>query len=288
MNYLLLFLLAITSLGATEVKSLFLTKEDKPTEGLIELLSIDSLYDPQDSLATIQKKTQEAWIAAHYGTKGIERCDLNDSPEQKTKKLKVIEAAKNLGIFQANSPSKKQYNYAMVLGGFREGILYRLKALITLWQQGTRFDALYFLSGERPLRADKDGEAPDCKTEYDLCKLIWNTYDVPQEMREALEGKVFFVNAPRGNQERPGTKEIYETWLKTYQPAPGSIVACSHPLYWTYQQLSAQNVVGSNYQLETIAQSYDYTKNEQNIVSVVHDTVAKCLYELSLGSQKTD
>lgn len=288
MNYLLIFLFAITSLGATEVKSLFLTEEGKPTKALIELLSIDGLYDPQDTLTTIQKKTQEAWIAARYGADGIERCDLNDSPEQKKEKLKVIEAAKDLGIFNASSPSKTHYTYAIVLGGFREGILYRLKALINLWQQGTRFDSLYFLSGERPLRADKDGEAADCKTEYDLCKHLWKTYEVPQEMREALDGKVFFVNAPRDDKVRPGTKEIYETWLKTYQPDPGSILACSHPLYWTYQQLSAQNVLGNKYPLETIAQSYAYNKNEQNIVSLVHDTVAKCLYELTQGSQKTD
>jgi len=281
MKSFLFLLLTCTTLAATEVKSLFLTEENKPTKGLIELLSLDGLYSPDDTLATLQEKTQKSWIQVVQGKEGRERCDLKDSPQEIAKKAEVIKAASLMGIFNASLPSRTHYTYAIVLGGFRDGIIFRLQELVKLWQQGVRYDTLYFLTGERTLRADKDGDLIDCKTEYDLCKLIWQKHEVPEAMRQALVDKVFFVNASRGTNARPGTKELYETWLKEFRPAPGTIVASSHPLYWTLQQLAAVKVLGPDYSLETIAPKFQETKFENNLVSVVHDTVAKCLYVLA-------
>lgn len=287
---------------------LFITKEGNPTPPLIELLKLDGLYEENDTLADIVQKTQEKWVAVFQGRGNKERTDLQDTTEQQEVREKVEAIARSMGLFAQRKPALAHYDYGVCLGSFLDGVRMHLRQLVRAWEDGVRFDSLVFLTGERYLRKNpgqqddleklkdqsqsplpfKQGwnfpESAKVETEYDMVKIIWDQIQLPKDMAEALEDKVVFVNAPRGSQERPSTKDTYELWLKEFNPPPGTVLAASYPMLWTYQQLAGENVLGRNYPLDTIAPAVtekELDRHKHAIVSLVHDTVAKCLYEIN-------
>ena len=124
------------------------------------------------------------------------------------------------------------------------------------------------------------------ETEYDMTKLVWDQVDIPDDMEQALLGKVFFVNAPRGQQNRPSTKDTFQTWLEEFHPKPGTILAYSYPLLWSYQQLAAETaLLKTGFVIDTAAPGFseqERLQHREKMVSLVFDTVTKCLYEISL------
>ena len=320
-------LICIASLGASTLsdKELlakqpdparwFITDDGKPTKRLILLLQLDTLYDPNDHLEEIVAKTQKAWVQTIQGQNNKERTDLQDTAEQEKKRLETEKIVQEIGLFNARTPALKHYQYAACLGGYVDGVRKGLAELIEAWQSGIRFDSLIFFTGERYLRKEpgredslerlcnpqssaltikagwKMPEDAPYETEYDMCKLIWDQTELPEDMRLALGDKVIFVNAARPvGRERPSTKDAYIAWVKEYNPAPGTVLAISHPLLWTYQQIAGENSLGPNYPLDTCAKAVseqDRQRHQQRIVSLVQDTAGKCLYEL-LERQKKE
>lgn len=286
----------------------FITEDGKPTEHLVELLKLDNLYDPNDKLEQIVAKTQKAWVGCIQGQNNKERTDLKDTVQQQEIRQKVEAIVQELGLFDERKPALDEYTYGSCLGAFLDGVRMRLSYLIEEWKKGKRFDELVFFSGERTLRKEagkeddieqlihpknssltikagwKMPENAPYETEYDLCKLVWDQTKIPEDMRAALEGHVVFVNAPRpAGKERPSTKDCYEIWIKEHKPRPGTMLAPSHPVIWTYQQLAGENILGEQYPLDTCAPAATAEmrkKYQEKIVSLVQDTAAKCLYEL--------
>lgn len=292
-----------------DVASFFVTPDNKPTMRLIALLTLDGLYDEKDTLADIVCKTQKNWIQVQQGANGKERPDLKDDARRIELRHKVEELATELGLFETRAPLLKRYDYGICLGAFLDGVRSRVKELVDQWQSGVRFDSLIFLTGQRYLRKAQGQEdsiekltnpaqsplpfkanwklAEDAKyeTEYDLCRIVWEQSEIPEEMQKALAGKVVFVNAPRPHgKERPSTKDTYEKWLNEYQPKPGTVLAISHPMLWSYQQLTGENMLGPDFPLDTCAKAATAQvrlAQKERIVSLVEDTIAKCLYEIS-------
>jgi len=289
---------------------LFVTLEKnkvKLSDHLVKLLKIGKLYDEHDDFQTVVKKTQEAWLATNQGKGGIERTDLKDDLSEESNREDVIETARQMGLFNERRCSLLHYDYGICLGAFLDGVRSRISDLVNVWEKDdVTFDSLVFLTGERDLRIG-DGKEDDVKklcdekgyslfkkgwklpdgakykTEYDMVKLVWDQTELPQGMAEALKGKVTFVNAPRGDNQRPGTKETYAEWVKS-NPPEGSLLAPSYPLIWAYQDLAGRNALGKKYALHTTAPAATkelLEKNQHRIVSLVHDTVAKCLFEIS-------
>jgi len=299
-----------SSVAHRDPQRIFLTEQGQLTQELIALLKLDHLYDPNDDFTTVVEKTQIKWHGPRHEDSQKERSDLIDTPEQLAMRPEVISLAKDMGLFSAQNPSLSHYRYAVCLGSFLNGVRSRLAHIVELWQQGIRFDSLVFLSGERPLRnkpGQKDDYAELCdpsqsplpfkegwiplpvdqviyNMEYDMVRLVWEQVKIPEEMDQALKGKVFFVNAPRGEAARPSTKETYFYWLKDFHPEPGTVVAPSDPLLWTYQQLTGAKVLGPEFMLDTIAHEAPYLllkRYEPGIVSLIFDTVATCLFRIN-------
>lgn len=291
--------------------SIFVTEQLSPSPLLIELLIADGLYDPNDSFREIVQKTQRKWIAVRQGENHKERSDLVDSPERQAIFGKVIDIAFKMGLFSEHPPVLQEYKYGVCLGAFLNGVRGRLARLIDAWEKGIRFESLVFLTGERYLRSGKgeqddfallcdptqsvlpfkpDWQPPDRNqinyaTEYDMVKLIWEQTAIPESMERVLKDKVFFVNASKGNASRASTKDTYITWLEEFKPVPGTILAASDPLLSVYQQLTGMAIMGQKYPLNTFApgaSSALMKKYERGLVSLVLDTVAKCLYEIDL------
>jgi hypothetical protein len=282
--------------------SLFLLTEDrKPSPLLQELLSLTGIEGTLD-LDDVVQKTQEQWIAVRQGQNQIERRDLVDSEEQKKKRDAILAIAEKMGLFAPSLPALTNYKYGICLGAFLGTVRERLHTLVELWKKGIRFETLVFLGGERDLRkaeGEPDSLSSLCNeslsplpfkkgwtleknipyaTEYDMMKIVWAQVEIPEDMKVALENKVVFVNASKGNSLRPSTGDTYQAWLNDHSPIPGTVLAVSSPLFWSYQQLVAENILGDLYLVETVAPAAE--KEKQKIV-VVLDTLAKCLFEAS-------
>ena len=136
---------------------LFLTKDEKPSEYLKELLNIDHLYDANDSLEDIVKKTQKFWLQTVQGAGGKERIDLVDADFMMARKNKVLDLTKNLGLFEQQMPIIDNYDYAICLGTLLEDVRVHLYNLVEAWKRGVYFKSIVFLTGERYLR-NKEGQ----------------------------------------------------------------------------------------------------------------------------------
>lgn len=258
---------------------------------------------------TILTYTQQHWIATRSGLKGIERCDLKDTPQQQKIRAKVIRCLDKMHFFEASVPSRHNYRYGICLGAFLPSVRERLFQLVDAWKKGVRFDSLIFLCGERSLRkgiGEKDDLAALCdralsplpfksnwqlpveapyEQEIDMARLVWDQVEIPEEMRIALEGHVLFVNAPKGeNAARASTKDAYRHWLESCKPVPGAVLASSSPVVCHYQHLVGGNLLGPDYPLETIAPATDPSHWQ---VAVLLDTVAKCLVEILQQKSKS-
>ena len=290
-------------------RSLFVTNEKAPSSLVVRLLELDGLYDKTDKLSTIVEKTQRAWFAVRQGQGGTERTDLQDTEARVALRDEVDRCA--AALYLERKPALSKYSYAVCLGASLSGVRKNLSMLIQAWNEGTRFDSLVFLAGERTLRkGDKDrvddlevGSGypffkkgwtmpPNARyeTEYDLVRLVWDQTELPEDMAQALNDKVFFVNAPRGKNERPGTKDTYRKWIEDFHPAPGTVLAYSYPLLWAYQHLAGETALkGTGLVLDTAAPAASkglLQENEKRRVSLVFDTVAKCLFEINQAGQK--
>ena len=303
--------------------ALFITTDYKPTDFLVELLQLDDLYDPSDSFSKMTDKTQKKWLQTVQGksaqgvapTKGsVERTDLKDSSDQISLREKVERIARSMQLFDKREAALSHYKYGAWLGAFLIGVRNNLNNLVKAWNEGIRFDNLVVFTGERYLRKEagqeddiaklcdpsqsplpfkKDWKLPEgvkYDTEYDMMKLVFDQVELPEDMAKALLGKVTFVNALKGTNLRPGTKDCYITWLKN-NPEPGTIFAVSYPLLWSAQQIAGTTLLGDSYPLDTTAPALsaeEYERRKPAVVSLVHDTVTKCLFEINnrLKAQK--
>lgn len=290
------------------VAQVFVNKDWSLTDHAIDILTMDSLYEKGDTLSSAVKKTQAAWISVIQGKGQKERTDLHDSKERTALREPVEKWASSVGLFSERTPAVQHYTYGVCHGAFLDGVRRNFAQLVAAWKKGIRFDSLVFLTGERYLRKQEGGqdeiknlldekksplpfkkdwkmpeEAP-YETEYDMVKLIWSQVQLPEDMAAALEGKVTIVNAPRGDKERPGTKEAFATWIEEYHPQPGTVLACSYPLLWSYQQLVGETaLLNTGLNVDTVAPALSERDRQMygdKMVSLVFDTAAKCLYEI--------
>ena len=295
----------------SDVSSLYV-KEGVLTEPVVELLKLDGLYEEGMTLQKAVEVTQKHWISTVAGAQGKERCDLKDSQEFLSQLEKVKEIAKTLTLTSARLPAKTEYDYGICLGAFLPAVRARLQGLVKLWKgeapfsTPVKFRHIVFLTGERKLRKG-DGEQDSLQelcnqekspllfkknwafsssakyeTEYDMIKLVWEQVQLPEDMEKALVGKVIFVNAPpKPGALRPTTKDTYEKWQEV--SPPGSIIAVSSPFVWQFQQLVGENALSSTFELDTVSEapSSESLNTHKALVTLVHDTVAKVLYEIS-------
>jgi hypothetical protein len=262
-------------------------------------------------IAVVQGKNMQGGAVHATGT--TERTDLTDSSDHAITRKKVENIAWEMGLFDGRSPALSNYKYGAWLGAFLDGVRDRLHSLVKEWENGHRFEKLVVFTGERDLRKEKGQQddieklcdpnqsplpfkkgwtlPPDAKyeTEYDMMRLVFDQVQLPKDMEDALKDNIEFVNASKvkhpvtGEAVRPGTKDCYVTWLKR-NPEKGTIVAASTPLLWTAQHIAGETILGDDYPMDTIAPELskeEYERRQHAVVSLVHDTVAKCLYEIN-------
>ena len=293
-------------------KWMFIRPDGTASDFVISLLKMDGLYDAKDHLSELVTKTQKSWIAVRQGQGNKERTDIRDTEEQQARQVQVEKLIREVGLLDERPPALAHYDHALCPGAFLGGIRSRLAHLLKVWNiNNTRYDDLVFLTGERDLRKEEGQE--DCmsklldlssttlpckqswkmasttpyNTEYDMNKLLFEQIQLPESMEKALDGKVHFVNARKGTQNRVDTRGTCHTW-KQQKPTPisGTALVSSSPLLWAYQHLTIQNSLGSDFIVDTTAPAVSPVELEarrKGLVGLVQDTVAKCLYEIQQG-----
>jgi hypothetical protein len=298
---------AVDNIEKRSPRQEFVRSQGVISDNLATLLKITGLYDEKDSLEDIVNKTQQHWISGIQGSGGKERTDFIDSAEQKKIAKPVIEWAKKMKLFDERKPLLRRYDYGVVLGTNLKAVRERIAQFVRAWEEGIRFDKLVFLSGERDLRkgeGEPESIAVLCdpsksplafkkgwslnkdtpyETEYDMVLILWDQLEIPQDMADALKGKIEFINAPRGSYPRPSTKDTFEVWMNTH-PKPGTILAYGYPLLWVQYQIVGENVLQKKgFALDTAAYALSEEDQKQYghaFCALILDTVAKVLFEI--------
>ncbi|MCK5892915.1 MAG: hypothetical protein KAG53_00620 [Endozoicomonadaceae bacterium] len=220
-----------------------------------------------------------------------ERWELDEIDLPPDQEALVHNDLQQLGFSQVIKPVRKTYAYGVILGATSPGMLERLNYLATLWRNGTRFDRLLFLTGQRPVdplvdhfqslmkslqkKADivhlVGDSAPMHETE--AAQLLYLYADLPQSMREL---PVIFIDTARTWQRqhwvRPNTRDTVKTWLLT-NPEAGSVLMVSTQPHAAYQHAVVRGELSERFYLETVAPA---SPKEQPL-AVMLDAVASWL-----------
>lgn len=211
------------------------------------LLIINFLHPSFDRLVELEGKP-ETWIRPS----GVERWDLVDTATLE-RRAEIVQLCKDIGLFDGVTLSRTYYPTALVYGATLPAVQKRIEYLLELWNQGIRFDQVYFLAG------DREGE-------YDMiCKLVEETSFPPN----FPPYKIVFAKGQPGM--RANTKDTLRAVQNDLKPP---VLAISTPMYAHYQQAVALTVLGKEYPIETYAKETTGTNFK---VPVILDTLAKIL-----------
>lgn len=273
----------------------------KLNQDLVALLGLlEILHD--GSLADVVEKTQAQWLRQA----GKERWEVS-SRVIKDQDF-FLSLLGNLGFIAEVAPEQQQYDYAVLLGATLEAFRNRLHYLITLWQQGVRFNKVVLLGGQRSLEKDFEGkgalldrtnaylpirsdwqltgELPT--TEMQMMMLVYEQAVMPESMRKV---PLVMVDSPMrqrpdGSLARPTTVDTVNDWLQT-KPVPGSCLVISNQPFVQYQHSVVKTPLPGEFFVETVGHAAQ-VKYHNNPVkgdtvdrynAVYLDTMARWLYQ---------
>lgn len=273
----------------------------KPKEKLLHLLRKVGMQEAHPTIQTIN-----SWAQGNLLRQG-ERWQ-EQTTHFESLKVEIHSTLVDLGFIEGVSPSFNTYDGAIINGALLSRMRLRLHHLIEQWKSGIRFTHLYFLSGERPLEAqfenrdtlssDHDSplkirqgwqmpnELP--QTECEIARLIWEQAEIPTEMREQLEGKVHFINAPKKPDPknpskllRPTTDDTVITWLKE-SPKIGRYLVISNGPYINRQDIVIRALSPKNYGFDTIGEA---TSSQEKMLLIL-DELARLIFQINQLANK--
>src|SRR3990172_4742194 len=106
--------------------------------------------------ANLIEETQKRWLR-RSGTERGEQTEISAEQRQF-----VLSWGQKNGIFSDWLPSEPSYDSALILGATTVHMQMRLDYLVKLWEKGTRFKEVVWLTGDRPLDKRVDGLTGRC------------------------------------------------------------------------------------------------------------------------------
>lgn len=245
-------------------------KNNFPSPALIFLLDLLGL--PHDySLNCLVRITQQRWLQPSK-----ERWQFDPLDEHRLEY--VFPLLRDLGCTEAVFAQEKEYDYALVLGGYYTRIQARLEHLKKEWERGVRFRWIVFLTGERFL--DPDTERPlfplkDKATETDLMLYLWQVLPLPDLMKQL---PFTVVDTPGYKNEtgawcRPNTQGTLLKWL-SLSPLAGKCLFVSSQPFIGYQG----DVIALNLPQVFSAEVVGAATEKQLPFSVYLDNIARWLH----------
>jgi hypothetical protein len=261
-----LFLLAICLCSLTFASPIQDRKID-PT-ALSQLRS--ALDIPSD--ADIVIETQKRWLRKP----NQERWEIAEiSPDQR---LFVLNWATEQGLFAPWKPALKEYDKALILGATTSRMQMRLDYLKQLWDEGTRFNEIVWLTGDRPLDKRVDGLTNRCSNESEAAHILREEASLPEEMRSL---PVVFVAVPMkiegSSQKRPNTEDTIVAWLKL-SPEPCKALFVSDQPFCGYQFASLKANLPEAFLFDLVGQGVDSTSHPA-AAAITLDSIARWIYQ---------
>lgn len=201
---------------------------------------------------------------------------------------------RELGLMDEILPTKKHYDYAVVLGAAVPRIKLRLAHLVRLWNQGVRFKQIVFLTADRPLDPEfEEGKpllydmppelplSPDAcsatlpKTEAEALAFFYHNCSLPPKLK-ALPLQIVTAKTTAAatiGKHRPNTGDTVAAWFN-YKPRPGSVLAISNQPFVGYQFSVMRHVLPPYFDLEVVGEKCGDDYNP----AVLLDTIARWMF----------
>jgi hypothetical protein len=232
-----------------------------------------ALNIPQD--ADIISETQKRWLRKP----GQERWELAELPPEQ--RLFVLNWAEEQGLFAPWKPACEKYDKALILGATTSHMQIRLDYLKELWLQGTRFNEIVWLTGDRPLDKRVDGLIDRCNNESEAAHILWEEAHLPVEMRNL---SAVFIAVPMkiegSSSKRPNTEDTIIAWLKT-NPQPCTALFVSDQPFCGYQFAVIKTCLPASFQFDLVGQGVDSTSHPA-AAAIILDSVARWIYQENL------
>ncbi len=198
-----------------------------------------------------------------------ERRDLTDKPNWDRPLL--LKDLAELGFVNAIRPNKQHYQTAVVLGSTGPAMQSRIAYLIDLWNLGTRFDRVVFLTGDRILdERDRLSNPGLAKNETQLFKKLWAQANLPEILKQL---PTRWIDAPKIQSGRPTTVSTIEAWRRQENLDHEDILAISNQPFIDYQQCALLNYLPDTASVETVGPA----ANPDALIAVYLDALASCL-----------
>ncbi len=264
--------------------------DEKVSPTLKKILEVTNITH-DGTLQSVVEATQKAWLRKA----GAERWDIDDSFEKFHDTLYPL--FRELDILDEIAPSKKAYDYAIVLGATVNPIRDRLNLMLKAFERGVRYKKLIFHTGARkrhsekeskevlfdrnnkllPIRSDWKEPKELPKTEAEIARMVYDQAALPKGFKEAVE--VIFVEAPMqkkpdGTFRNPNTGDIIKLWLSSNTP-PGTVLASSNQPYVKYQHAVLKTLLPDTFIIETIGSG----AGDKLHVGTLLDNLARWLYQ---------
>ncbi len=228
---------------------------------------------PQD--ADIISETQKRWLRKT----NQERWEIAElSPDQR---LFVLNWATDQGLFAPWKPASQTYDKALILGATTSRMQMRLDYLKQLWNEGTRFNEIVWLTGDRPLDKRVDELTDRCSNESEAAHILWKETELPEEMR-ALS--VVFVAVPMkiegSSEKRPNTEDTIIAWLKL-SPEPCKALFVSDQPFSGYQFAVIKATLPNAFLFDLASQGID-SKGHPAAAAITLDSIARWIYQEDL------
>lgn len=232
-----------------------------------------SLNIPQD--ADIINETQKNWLRKA----NQERWEIAElSSDQR---LFVLNWATEQGLFTSWKPACKVYDKALILGATTSRMQMRLDYLKQLWNEGTRFNEIVWLTGARPLDKRVDELTDRCSNESEAAHILWNETNLPEEMRSL---PVVFVAVPmiiKGSSiRRPNTEDTIIAWLEL-SPNPCTALFISDQPFCGYQFAVIKATLPKPFLFDLVGKGVDST-NHPAAAAITLDSIARWIYQEDL------
>ena len=238
---------------------------------LSKLASRLGIPSNRDIVIEIQKR----WLRKA----GQERWEIAELPIDQ--RLFVLNWATEQGLFASWKPLCKTYDKALILGATTSRMQMRLDYLKQLWDEGTRFSEIVWLTGERLLDTQVDNLTDRCRTESEAAHILWEETALPHEMRSL---PVIFIAAPMKSDgvslKRPNTQDTIVSWLTT-APQPCKVLFVSNQPFCGYQFAVVNACLPEQFQFDVVGPGTDPT-NQSAIAAITLDTIARWLYQSSI------
>lgn len=244
--------------------------EDSLKGQVRELMEFSERWDFRGKQAKEMSENAESarWMIADY--------DFN-----RQQKDRVMKAANKLGLIGCTMPSKKEYDYMLVLGGARMSCLFRMKYAKQICDSyNIKVKSMVGLAGMRGVmnteREATNTYAPEADTEFDLMRAaLFNVFGelnlsdkevhITENLNSSWAKEVYYIQdipvtllaAPSGAPEkrRANTSDTFAFFMNQLQVENRkNILLVTSQIYVPYQQLEAIRMLGIPYEhsLETI------------------------------------